>query len=142
MLTSTDAELKQQNSIIFDVEHERSLLEIERGDLKGLAKLTRKGELDRKIALKNEEAEVLKKGLSGIVRRYGFTNVQEFYNTFRISEDAYRKYQKDRSEWEDTHRENAKPKEETLSEKLQRYQKQVSEQKHSRTNSHRGREGR
>ena len=55
-LKKIDAELKQQNRIIFDVEH--------------------------------------------IVRRYGFANVQEFYNTFRTSEDAYRRYQKDCSEWE------------------------------------------
>lgn len=131
--------MKQQNRIIFDVEHERSQLEIERGDLKRLARLTRKGKLDRKIALKDEEAEVLKKGLSGIVRRYGFANVQEFYNTFRTSEDAYRRYQKDLSKWEDTYGENAKPKEETFSEKLQRYQKQVSEQNRLHTSSHRDR---
>ncbi len=114
-------------------------MEIERGDLKGVAKLTRKGELDRKIALKNEEAEVLKKGLSGIVRRYGFANVQEFYNTFRTSEAAYRRYQNDLSKWKDAYGENAKPKEESFSEKLQRYQKQVSEQEHSYTSTHRDR---
>lgn len=138
-LKKIDAELKKQNSIIFKVEHERALLEIERDDLRGLARLTRKGELDRKIALKNEETEVLKKGLSGIVRRYGFANVQEFYNTFRTSEDAYRKYQKDCSEWEDAYGENAKPKKESFSERLQRYQKQVSEQNRSHTNGHRDR---
>lgn len=77
----------------------------------------------------------MKKGLSGIVRRYGFANVQEFYNTFRTSEDAYRRYQKDRSEWEDTYGENTKPKKESFSEKLQRYQKQVSEQSYSYTSS-------
>ncbi len=138
-LKKIDAELKRQNSIIFDVERERGLLEIERSDLKGLARLTRKGELDRKIALKDEEAEVLKKGLSGIVRQYGFANVQEFYNTFRTSEDACRKYQKELSKWEDAYGENAKPKEESLSEKIQRYQKQVSEQNHSHTSSHKDR---
>ncbi len=109
-LKKIDAELKRQNSIIFDVERERGLLEIERSDLKGLARLKRKGELDRKIALKDEEAEVLKKGLSGIVRQYGFANVQEFYNIFRTSENAYR-----------------------------RYQKQVSEQNHQYTSNHRDR---
>ncbi len=139
-LKKIDAELKRQNSIIFEVEHERSLLEIERSDLKGLARLTtRKGELDRKIALKDEEAEVLKKGLSGIVRQYGFANVQEFYNTFRTSEDAYRKYQKECAKWEDTNGENAKLKEESFSEKLQRYQKQVSEQNCLHSSSHKDR---
>ncbi len=138
-LKKIDAELKRQNSIIFDVERERGLLEIERSDLKGLAKITRKGEFDRKIALKDEEAEVLKKGLSGIVRQYGFANVQEFYNTFKTSEDAYRRYQKELSKWEDTYGENAKPKEESFSEKLQRYQKQVSEQNYLHTSDYRGR---
>ncbi len=90
-LKKIDIELKQQNRIIFEAERERGLLEIERSDLKGLAKLTRKSELDKKIALKNEE--ILKKGLSGIAKRYGFANMHEFYNTLRTSEDAYRKYQ-------------------------------------------------
>lgn len=39
-LKKIDAELKKQNSIIFEAEHERALLEIERDDLRGLARLT------------------------------------------------------------------------------------------------------
>ncbi len=36
-------ELNRQNGIIFDAERERNNLEIERDSLKGLAKLTKKG---------------------------------------------------------------------------------------------------
>ena len=69
-------ELNRQNGIIFDAERERNALEVELNNLKGFAKLTKKGELQNQINLKNESIDILKTGLSGIVRRYGFQNVQ------------------------------------------------------------------
>lgn len=44
---------------------ERNILEIELSDLKGLARLTKKKELESRIAIKNEEIRTLKAGLSG-----------------------------------------------------------------------------
>ena len=52
-------------------------MELGRGSLKGLAKLTKKGELQSRIDRKNEEIDLLKVGLSGIVKRYGFQTVTE-----------------------------------------------------------------
>ncbi len=78
-------ELKRQNKIIFEAEKERNALELERDALKGLAKFTKKGELQSKIHRKNEDIDILKIGLSGIVRRYGYQNVQNFYRIYHKS---------------------------------------------------------
>lgn len=69
-------ELNRPNGIIFDAERERNVLELERDNLKGIAKLTKKGELQSRIDRKNEEIELLKVVLSGIVKRYGFQTMQ------------------------------------------------------------------
>ena len=61
--------LDNQNRLIFEAERERTKLEIELSDLKGLARLTKKKELENRIATKNEEIRTLKAGLSGIVRQ-------------------------------------------------------------------------
>lgn len=55
-------ELKQQNEIIFEAEKERNALDLERDDLKGLARFTKKGELQSRIDRKNEEIDILKIG--------------------------------------------------------------------------------
>ena len=75
-------ELNRQNGIVFDAERERNELELERDNLKGFAKLTKKGELQGKIDRKNEEIDLLKVGLSGIVKRYGFQTVQRFQKRY------------------------------------------------------------
>ena len=59
--------------------------ELERDDLKGVAKFTKKGELHGRIDRKNEEIDILKIGLSGIAKRYGYGNVQEFYKIYHKS---------------------------------------------------------
>ncbi|GFI24222.1 hypothetical protein IMSAGC011_03018 [Lachnospiraceae bacterium] len=71
-LLKTYKELSHQNGIIFDAERECNELELECDSLNGLAKLTKKGELQSRIDRKNEEIELLKVGLSGIIKRYRF----------------------------------------------------------------------
>lgn len=99
-------ELKQQNEIIFEAEKERNALKLERDDLKGLARFTKKDELQNKIDRKNEEINILKIGLSGIVKRYGYQNVQEFYRTYHKSHSAYAKYREQVAECEKTYGED------------------------------------
>ena len=70
--------LDKQNHLIFEAERERSQLEIKLSDLKELARLTKKKELESRIATKNEEIRTLKAGLSSIVRQNGFATVQDF----------------------------------------------------------------
>ena len=53
----------------------RGSLEIEMSNLKGLAKLTRKGDLQRKIDEKTDYINRLKVGISNMVRNSGFENM-------------------------------------------------------------------
>ena len=96
-------ELNRQNGIIFDAERERNELELERDSLKGFAKLTKKGELQSRIDRKNEEIDLLKVGLSGIIKRYGYQNVQEFYQIYRKSYNAYIACKEQVTKWEKTY---------------------------------------
>ena len=120
--------LDKHNNLIFEAEHERNKLEIERDDLKGLAKLTKKKELDRKIDRKNEEISILKAGLSGIVRQHGFATVQDFYTAFYTAQRATDAYQKECAKWDEAYGEKAIPKTETMHEKIQRYQEKADRQ--------------
>ena len=53
-LKKIKAEIDYQNNLIFQAEQQRGNFEIELSDLKGLAKLTRKAELQRKIDEKTD----------------------------------------------------------------------------------------
>ena len=118
-------ELKRQNEIIFEAEKERNTLELERNDLKGLARFTKKGELQSKIDRKNEEIDILKIGLSGIAKRYGYQNVQEFYRTYHKSHSAYADYQEKISKWEENY--GNKSTNDSVHKRIQNYQNAVSE---------------
>ena len=74
-------------------------MEPEHDDLKGLARFTKKGELQSKIDRKNEEIDILKIGLSGIAKRYGYKNVQEFYRIYHKSHSAYADYKRQIAKW-------------------------------------------
>lgn len=65
-----------------------------------LSRFTKKGELQSKIDRKNEEIDILKIGLSGIAKRYGYQNVQEFYRTYHKSRSTYIAYKEQVAEWE------------------------------------------
>ena len=114
--------LDKQNRLIFEAERERNKLEIELSDLKGLARLTKKKELESRIATKSEEIRTLKAGLSGIVRQNGFATVQDFYTAFYTAQRATEAYEKECTKWEEAYGETATPKAETMHEKIKRYQ--------------------
>ena len=120
--------LDKQNHLIFEAERERNKLEIELSDLKGLARLTRKKELESRIAAKNEEILTLKARLSGIVRQHGFETVQDFYTAFYTATCATDAYQNECAKWEEAYGEKATPKAETMHEKIQRYKEKVDRQ--------------
>ena len=125
--------LDKQNHLIFETERERSQLEIELSDLKGLARLTKKKELESRIAAKNEEIRTLKAGLSGIVRQHGFATVQDFYTAFYTAKRATEAYQNECAKWEEVYGENATPKIETMHEKIRRYQEKADRQNANRS---------
>ena len=120
--------LDKQNHLIFQAERERSQLEIELSDLKGLARLTKKKELESRIAAKNEEIRTLKAGLSGIVRQHGFATVQDFYTAYYTAKRATEAYQQECAKWEEAYGEKATPKAKTMHEKIQRYKEKVDRQ--------------
>lgn len=118
--------LDKHNNLIFEAERERTKLEIELSDLKGLARLTKKMEIESRITTKTEEIQTLKAGLSGIVHQHGFATVQDFYTAFHTAQRATDTYQKECAKWEETYGEKATPKAETMHEKLQRYQEKAN----------------
>ena len=126
-LKKIKAELDNQNNLIFQAEQQRGNLEIELSDLKGLAKLTRKAELQRKIDEKTDYIYRLKIGLSNMVRNYGFENMNEFYLSYKESQNAYAEYQQEVDDWKKSNDNAETPmnKTEMMSEKLARLQKDV-----------------
>ena len=92
-------ELDNQNNPIFQAEQQRGNLEIELSDLKGLAKFTRKAELQRKIDEKTDYINRLKIGLSNMVRNYGFDNMNEFYLSYKESKMAFADYLQKVEDW-------------------------------------------
>lgn len=65
--------------------------------------LTKKKELESKIATKEEEIRTLKARLSNIVREHEFATVQDFYTAFYTAQRAFDAYQKERSKWEEAY---------------------------------------
>lgn len=120
-------ELKRQNEIIFEAEKERNSLENKRDSLKGLARLTKKSELQDEIERVNEKIELLKVGLSGIVKRYGYRNVQEFYKAYHEAKNAYGDYLEKEAEWKQSCGKETKTQGTSLEERLQEHQREVLE---------------
>ncbi len=79
-----------------------------------MIQLTKKKELESRIATKTEEIRTLKAGLSGIVRQQGFVTVQDFYTAFYTAQRASDAYQKECAKWKETYGEKATPKAETM----------------------------
>ena len=132
-LKKIKTELDSQNAIIFEAEKLRGSLEIEMSNLKGLAKLTRKGDLQRKIDEKTDYINRLKVGLSNMVCNSGFENMNEFLLTFRECRNAYTDYQRQYESWKNACRKPDTPthKDEKLSDKLARLQREAAENQNS-----------
>ena len=95
---------------------------------------TKKGELQSKIDRRNEEIDILKIGLSGIAKRYGYQNVQEFYRTYHKSHNAYIAYKEQVAEWEKTYGDdNQKQNKESVLERLKNPPKRTAAYQQQRT---------
>ena len=127
-------ELSKQNGIIFDAERERNAIEEEINNLKGIAKLTKKKELQGKLDRANERVDLLKKGLSGIVKRYGYQTVHDFYRAYGVSRSAYADYQENDAKWEEAY--GMKTPKDTLHDRLQNYQKTIAEEQKKKHSVH------
>ena len=49
----------------------------------------------------NERIDLLKVGLSGIAKRYGYQTVQDFYRAYHTAKNAYADYQEKSTKWEE-----------------------------------------
>lgn len=142
-LLKIDKELNCQNGIIFDAERERNDLELERDSLKGFAKPTKKGELQSRIDCKNEEIALLKVGLPGIAKQYGFQTVHDFYKAYVVAKTAYADYRDKADKWEEKYGENTQRQEkENLHKRLQNYQRKNADRQMKQTSKSKGREAR
>ena len=92
--------LQEQNKAIFALEKQRSDLEIELSDSKGIFKAKRRSELSTEIAGLEERISRMKVRLSHIVKEYGYQNVEAFYKAFHKAETAYGDYQDILKNWE------------------------------------------
>lgn len=122
-LCEINQKLKEQNRAIFAVEQQRNELEEQLAGCKGIFKAGRRSELSRQIADKNEQIANMKARLSGIVREYGFKNVESFYNALRKAESANEDYQNRSKKWEQQYGE--KP--QSLRERLRTMEQEVRE---------------
>ena len=113
-------------------------MELERDSLKGFARLTKKGELQSRIDRKNEEIDLLKVGLSGIVKRYGFQTVHDFYKVFEVSKTANADYRDKVDKWEEQYGEKAQKQEESISKRLQNYQRENANRQTKQTSKSKG----
>jgi len=92
--------LQEQNKAIFVLEKQRSDLEIELSDSKGIFKAKRRSELSTEIAGLDERIARMKTHLSHIVKEYGYQNVEAFYKAFHKADAAYGDYQDSLKNWE------------------------------------------
>ena len=73
---------------------------------------------------KNKEIDLLKVGLSGIVKRYGFQNVHDFYKTLAISKTANAEYRDKAERWVEKYGENTgRQEKESVYRRLQNHQR-------------------
>lgn len=123
-LCEINQKLKEQNRAIFAVEQQRNELEEQLAGCRGIFKAGRRSELSRQIADKNEQIASMKARLSGIVREYGFKNVESFYKALRKAESANEDYQNRLQKWEQQYGE--KP--QSLRERLRTMEQEVKKQ--------------
>lgn len=112
------------------------MLEIQRDELKGPFKLIKRGELQKKIDQKNAEADRHKQTLASIVKKYGFETVHAFYKEYYSVRTERIEFHEKLAEWNETYGTPSKPKTESLSERLQRCQKEADERNANRSYNH------
>lgn len=120
--------LQEQNKAIFALEKQRSDLEIELSDSKGIFKAKRRSELSTEIAGLEERISRMKVRLSQIVKEYGYPNAEAFYKAFHKAETAYGDYQDSLKNWEQQYGE--KP--QSLHDKLKSKKQDIKERELTR----------
>lgn len=95
------------------------------------------GELQSEIDRINERIELLKMGLSGIAKRYGYQTVQDFYLAYHTDKNAYADYHDKVTKWEQTY--GRKAKSDTIHDRIQNYQRDESARQSERATQRKNR---
>ncbi len=94
------SKLEEQNKAIYQREYQLAGLEKEITMAKGIFKAKQKKELQEKAEHLRIQIANMKQRLSGIVRDYGYKNVQEFMIVYKTAKTEYNEYKTAFSKWE------------------------------------------
>ena len=98
-LTDIDIELQKINNTIFEYQQQRSNLEIELLDCKGVLKSGKYAELKKRKDILDIKINNTKENISEILLKYGYENAKEFYTElFKAREEKIR-YEEDYKDW-------------------------------------------
>lgn len=92
--------LNRRNNTIFEVEKERSNLEIELSECTGVFKQKQRKELQERIILLNKKAEKMKEEFSKVIQDAGYVNAAEFYTELFAVREEKRKYEEACKVWQ------------------------------------------
>ena len=81
---------------------------------------------------KNKEIDLLKVGLSEIVKRYGFQTVHDFCKVFAAAKTANADYRDKSDRWEERYSEKAQKQEKSIFKRLQNYQREMRADKRNK----------
>ncbi|MGN6715573.1 hypothetical protein [Anaerocolumna jejuensis] len=99
-------------------------------DSKGIFKVKRRSELSSEIAGLEKRIANMKAHLSGIVREYGFKNVEAFYKALHQAKGAYSDYLTSLQKWEQQYGEKPQSLHDKLKAKAQEAKERQSEKEY------------
>jgi hypothetical protein len=95
----TDIELQKINNTIFEYQQQRSNLEIELLDCKGMLKSGKYAELKKQIDIFDIKINNTKGNISEIILKYGYKNAKEFYTELFKAREEKTRYEEDYKDW-------------------------------------------
>lgn len=98
-LTDINMELQKINNTIFEYQQQRSNLEIELLDCKGMLKSGKYAELQTQIDILDIKINNTKGNISEILLKYGYKNAKEFYTELFKAREEKTRYEEDYKDW-------------------------------------------
>ena len=122
--------LEKQNEAIYQREQQLANVEKEIAGTKGIFKGKQRKELQEQAEQLKTQIANMKQYLSSIVQGYGYKNVKEFLNEYRVSKAEYTDYQSAVAKWEQ--QTGNKAESGSMKARLQRKQQEVKERENNR----------
>lgn len=98
-ITDINMELQKINNTIFEYQQQRSNLEIELLDCKGMLKSGKYAELQTQIDILDIKINNTKGNISEILLKYGYKNAKEFYTELFKAREEKTRYEEDYKDW-------------------------------------------